>query len=166
MFKTTDQKTAPEYKIPLRKRSKRYSSRWLAYGKQRSSGKIVDHKGELRTISAIKQMYGEEGYPKNYFLVTFPSLPGCVTQDDTFEEARKNAHEALDAWLIARCTLEHKYGPVPRPDGTVAKQSGVVSDTVSLDKIRPSTDVIRKVTHNQQSFCRWLWLTKITPLVR
>lgn len=117
-------------------------------------------------LAKIEKHAGEEGYPKDYFLVTFPSLPGCVTQGDTFDEARKNAYEAIDAWLIARCTLEHKYGPVPRPDGDTVEQSGSVSGTASLEKIRPSTDVIRKVNQKQQSFCQWLWLTKITPLAR
>lgn len=117
-------------------------------------------------LAKIEKHAGEEGYPKDYFLVTFPSLPGCVTQGDTFEEAHKNAHEALDAWLITRCTIEHKYGPVPRPDGDNVKQSGRVSGTAILEKIRPSTDVIRKVNQKQQSFCQWLWLTKVSPLVR
>ena len=111
----------------------------------------------------IEKHAGEEGYPKDYLLVTFPSLPGCVTQSDTFEEARKNAREALDAWLIARCTLEHKYGPIPRPDGDTTNQSKHVSGASRLEKIRPSADVIKKVNQKQQSFCRWLWLTKITP---
>ena len=48
-----------KYNIPLRKHSARYGSRWLAYGKRRISNKIVDHKGELRTIATIKQMYAE-----------------------------------------------------------------------------------------------------------
>ena len=48
-----------KHNIPLRKRSERYGARSLAYGKRRVSGKIADHKGELRTIATIKQMYGE-----------------------------------------------------------------------------------------------------------
>ena len=48
-----------KYNIPLRKRSERYSSRCLTYGKRRVSCKVVDHKGELRTIDTIKQMYSE-----------------------------------------------------------------------------------------------------------
>ena len=48
-----------KHNIPLRKRSERYGSRSLAYGKRRVSSKIVDHKGELRTIATIKQMYSE-----------------------------------------------------------------------------------------------------------
>ena len=48
-----------KYNIPLCKRSERYGSLWLAYGKRRVGGKIVDHKGEQRMIATIKQMYGE-----------------------------------------------------------------------------------------------------------
>ena len=111
----------------------------------------------------IEKHAGEKGYPKDYFLVTFPSLPGCVTQGNTFEEARENAHEALDAWLIARCTLDHKYGPIPCPDGDTTKQSRREPDVARLEKIRTSTDVIKRVNQKRQSFCQWLWLTKIAP---
>lgn len=48
-----------KHNIPLRQRSERYGPRWLAYGKRRTSGKIADHKGELRAIAIIKQMYSE-----------------------------------------------------------------------------------------------------------
>ena len=48
-----------KHNIPLRKRSERYGSLWLAYGKRRVGGKIVDHKGEQRMIATIKQMYAE-----------------------------------------------------------------------------------------------------------
>ena len=33
------------------------------------------------------------------FVVTFPDFPGCVTEGDTFEEARSNAVEVLELWL-------------------------------------------------------------------
>ena len=49
-----------KHNIPLRKRSERYSSHCLTYGKRRAGGKIIDHKGELRTIATIKQMYADE----------------------------------------------------------------------------------------------------------
>ena len=47
------------YKIPMRKTSDYRDSKWYAYGKRRVGGKTVDHKGELRTITTIKQMYRE-----------------------------------------------------------------------------------------------------------
>ena len=48
-----------KYNIPMRKTSDYRGSRWYAYGKRRVGGKTVDHKGELRTINTIKQMYHE-----------------------------------------------------------------------------------------------------------
>ena len=48
-----------KYKVPLRKTSDYRGSRWFAYGKRKIGGKTIDHKGEQRTISTIKQMYGE-----------------------------------------------------------------------------------------------------------
>ena len=37
------------------------------------------------------------------YLVEFPDLEGCLTQGDNLRDARKNAHEALNGWLAARC---------------------------------------------------------------
>ena len=48
-----------KYNIPLRKTSDYRGSRWFAYGKRKICGKTIDHKGELRTINTIKQMYRE-----------------------------------------------------------------------------------------------------------
>ena len=45
------------YKIPLRDPHK--YSRWYTYGKRKVSGKTIAHKGELRTIDTIRQMYSE-----------------------------------------------------------------------------------------------------------
>ena len=45
------------YKIPLRDPHK--YNRWYTYGKRKVSGKTIAHKGELRTIATIKQMYSE-----------------------------------------------------------------------------------------------------------
>ena len=47
-----------KHNIPLRQPHKRYN-RWYTYGKRRIGSNTIDHKGELRTIATIKQMYGE-----------------------------------------------------------------------------------------------------------
>ena len=47
-----------KHNIPLRS-PYRYHNRWYAYGKRMVGGKTIEHKGELRTIATIKQMYGE-----------------------------------------------------------------------------------------------------------
>lgn len=36
----------------------------------------------------------------NTFTVIFPSLPGCITQGDDFEEAKRMAKEAAALWLF------------------------------------------------------------------
>lgn len=33
------------------------------------------------------------------YVVTVPSLPGCISEGDTFEEAKKNISEAISAYL-------------------------------------------------------------------
>jgi predicted RNase H-like HicB family nuclease len=49
---------------------------------------------------------GEDGY----WVVECPSLPGCITQGKTKEDAITNAREAIDGYIAA--LLEDKL-PVP-----------------------------------------------------
>ena len=34
-----------------------------------------------------------------YYVAEVPALPGCLSQGKTFEEARENIKEAIEAWL-------------------------------------------------------------------
>jgi antitoxin HicB len=45
--------------------------------------------------------------------ITWPDLPGCMSDGDTPEEALKNGRDAFDAWMIVR-TQELKQ-PSPKP---------------------------------------------------
>jgi predicted RNase H-like HicB family nuclease len=47
-----------------------------------------------------------------FFVAEVPSLPGCVTQGDTREEAVLNAREAISAYLES--LAEHDE-PIPPP---------------------------------------------------
>jgi predicted RNase H-like HicB family nuclease len=49
---------------------------------------------------------GEDGY----WVAECPSLPGCITQGHTREEAVANAREAIDAYVAA---LQQDQLPVP-----------------------------------------------------
>ena len=44
------------------------------------------------------------------FVVTVPVLPGCVTQGDTFEEAKKMAKDAIQGYLAV---LKEDNEPIP-----------------------------------------------------
>ncbi len=44
------------------------------------------------------------------FTVTVPSLPGCITEGDSFEEATANAREAIE--LTLEC-LKEQGDPIP-----------------------------------------------------
>ncbi len=50
------------------------------------------------------------------FVVTFPALPGCVTQGDTLDEAREMAEDALATYLDG---LRHLNRPIPTEPATV-----------------------------------------------
>lgn len=40
-----------------------------------------------------------EGYPDGGYTVTVPSLPGCISEGDTFEKAKSNIIEAIQLYL-------------------------------------------------------------------
>lgn len=46
------------------------------------------------TYTAVFEPAEEGGYT-----VTVPSLPGCISEGDTFEEARDNIREAMELYL-------------------------------------------------------------------
>ncbi len=53
------------------------------------------------------------------YTVEVPALEGCVTEGDTFEEAEKNAHEAITLYLES---LQARKLPVPDDRETVLKR--------------------------------------------
>ena len=49
--------------------------------------------------SVLKYEVVFEEQPEGGYTVTVPSLPGCVSEGDTFEEAKANIAEAITAYL-------------------------------------------------------------------
>ena len=56
-------------------------------------------------------------------LITFPDLPGCISQADTPEEALYMARDALGCWISAK---EEVDSPVPAPSDirSIEKKDG------------------------------------------
>ena len=48
-----------KFNIPRRQSSDYRGSRWFAYGRRRVGSKTADHRGEQKTIAAIRKMYAE-----------------------------------------------------------------------------------------------------------
>ena len=46
------------------------------------------------------------------YLITFPDLPGCMSDGETEAEALTNARDAFSAWMSARA---HIGKPIPKP---------------------------------------------------
>ncbi|WCE92953.1 type II toxin-antitoxin system HicB family antitoxin [Acidithiobacillus ferriphilus] len=46
------------------------------------------------------------------YLITFPDLPGCMSDGETIEEAIANGRDAFSAWMSARI---HMGKPIPKP---------------------------------------------------
>ncbi len=49
---------------------------------------------KVRNLAVLFEQEKDGGYS-----VSVPSLPGCFSQGDTFEEALKNIQEAIDLYL-------------------------------------------------------------------
>ncbi len=49
-----------------------------------------------------------EPQPGGGFTVTVPSLPGCVSEGETYEDALANIKEAVAAWI----EVSREYGDV------------------------------------------------------
>lgn len=69
-------------------------------------------KQELKSYTAVFEPAAEGGY-----MVYVPALPGCATQGDTFEEAQKNARDAIEGYLAV--ALEHNEEIPIEPEGTI-----------------------------------------------
>ena len=50
------------------------------------------------------------------YIAEIPSLPGCVTQGDTRDQALAHAREAMELWLASAATL---HMPIPQDNHAV-----------------------------------------------
>lgn len=49
----------------------------------------------------LKNAVYEKGEQLEVIVAEAPDLPGCLTQGDTFEEARANLVDAIEVWLLS-----------------------------------------------------------------
>src|SRR5947209_16850887 len=49
----------------------------------------------------LKNAVYEKGEQLDVVVAEAPDLPGCVTQGDTFEEAREGLVDAIEVWLMS-----------------------------------------------------------------
>jgi len=69
---------------------------------------------EVLSYKVVFEPAEEGGY-------TVPSLPGCISEGDTYTEAQKNIKEAIEGWI----EVSRKFGDeIPRSD--------VIIDTVAV----------------------------------
>jgi antitoxin HicB len=88
----------------------------------------------IKKIKAVKSPYAFEAYAHvisqlskdegGGFLITFPDLPGCMSDGETEAEAVANGKDAFKAWVSARKDAGKEIPePYYRPD-TVPEVSG------------------------------------------
>lgn len=73
-------------------------------------------------IAHVEAPYAFEAYPHvveplteedgGGFIITFPDLPGCMSDGETIEETIANGRDAFSAWMSARA---HMGKPIPKP---------------------------------------------------
>jgi len=73
-----------------------------------------------RRFKVVLEWNEEEGG----YTITVPSLPGCITEGDTIEEALVNAREAITSYLKA---LKKLGRPIPVGDLPAEKQELVIN---------------------------------------
>lgn len=76
----------------------------------------------IKEIKAVTPPYPFEAYTHvispippeegGGFLISFPDLPGCMSDGETIEEAIHNGRDAFLAWISAQADMERE---IPRP---------------------------------------------------
>jgi antitoxin HicB len=61
------------------------------------------------------------------WLITWPDLPGCMSDGETPEEAIQNGRDAFSAWMAVR--IDDLKRSVPKPSGTISKPARFVLRT-------------------------------------
>lgn len=46
------------------------------------------------------------------YLITFPDLPGCMSDGETLEEVQTNGRDAFNSWIAAQVDMKR---PIPEP---------------------------------------------------
>lgn len=58
------------------------------------------------------------------FIAEVPELEGCITHGKTAEQAVKNAHKAIESWIVAAQSLKHHI-PAPVSNHNVSGKFNV-----------------------------------------
>ncbi|KMZ43999.1 MULTISPECIES: type II toxin-antitoxin system HicB family antitoxin [Bacillales] len=91
------------------------------------------------------------------FVVTFPDLPGCITEGDDWEEACNMAKEALELHLYG---MEEEGLPIPKPTsnyiewGNNKPPGEIVIITAWMDLMRDTME--NKAVNTTVTLPRWL----------
>jgi predicted RNase H-like HicB family nuclease len=79
---------------------------------------------------------------KNWkYVVEFPDLEACMTEENTFAEAIAMAEDAASIWL---CNQEDNKLPIPKPSNNIKSENP--DDIISYIKV--DTDAYRRQTSN------------------
>jgi antitoxin HicB len=70
---------------------------------------------QLKYPFEIRRLSEEEG---GSYLISFPDLPGCISDGETIEETIKNGIDAMNSWLE---TAKEFNDSVPEPGSSQAR---------------------------------------------
>ena len=71
-------------------------------------------KEQLKYPFEIRHLSKEEG---GCYLISFPDLPGCISDGETIESAIKNGIDAMNTWIE---TSKEFNDPIPEPGSSQA----------------------------------------------
>lgn len=83
--------------------------------------KNLDYYLSLKYPFKVETISQEEG---GGFVITYPDLPGCMSDGETIEEALVNGEDASKAWIQ---TAYEKSIIVPEPNTVIDKFSGRIT---------------------------------------
>ncbi len=117
----------------------------------------------VKEVKAIKPPYPFEAYAHvvsplppeegGGFLISFPDLPGCMSDGETIEEAIQNGRDAFLAWISARADMGREipkpvYHPLDKL-AALARQEGVSLNTLVLTFIAEGVGMRENKRHAQ-----------------
>ena len=94
-------------------------------------------------------------YADDGITITFPDIPGCISEAQSDEEAMNNAAEALELWLAAN---ELDGEPIPDPSQllNIATNHNERAVLIVADMIRARREISPKYIRKNLTIPEWL----------
>lgn len=96
-----------------------------------------------------------EAYEDSSYTVSFPDLPGCITEGDSLTEALAMAKEALELFLW-NMEDDNEEIPTPTPPEKIKAQPGSFIVPIEADMILIRSKMDNKTVNTTVTMPKWL----------